>query len=40
MVLSKGMFGLAQIMAVTGHKSVPSLSVYKRIDDDENLQTG
>ena len=38
-VLSKGMYGPAQIMAVTGHKYVQSLSVYQRVDDDEKLQT-
>ena len=39
-VLSKGMYGPAQIMAVTGHKSVQSLSVYQRVDDEEKLQMG
>ena len=38
--LSKGMYGPAQIMAVTGHKSVQSLSVYQRVDDEEKLQMG
>ena len=39
-VLSKGMYCPAQIMAVTGHKSVQSLSVYQRVDDEEKLQMG
>ncbi|XP_048771872.2 uncharacterized protein LOC125677743 [Ostrea edulis] len=39
-VLSKEMFGPAQIMAVTGHKSVQSLSVYQRVDDEEKIQMG
>lgn len=30
-------FGEAQIMAVTGDKSVQSLSVYQRVDEEENL---
>ncbi|XP_056011254.1 uncharacterized protein LOC125681899 [Ostrea edulis] len=37
-VLSKGMFGPTQIMAVTGHKSVQSLSVYQRVDEEEKNQ--
>jgi integrase len=39
-VLSKGRFGAAQIMAVTGHKSVQSLSVYQRVHDEEKIQMG
>jgi hypothetical protein len=34
------MFGAAQIMAVTGHKSVQSLSVYPHVDDEEKIQMG
>lgn len=39
-ILSKCMYGPAQIMALTGHKSVQSLTVYQRVDDDEKLQMG
>ena len=39
-ILSKNMFGAAQIMAVTGHKSVQSLSVYQRVDDSEKILMG
>jgi hypothetical protein len=27
-------------MAVTGHKSVQSLSVYQRVDDEKKIQMG
>ncbi|KAK3096716.1 hypothetical protein FSP39_002629 [Pinctada imbricata] len=37
-ILSKGMYGLAHVMAVTGHKSVQSLSVYQRVSSDEKIQ--
>lgn len=39
-ILSKSMFGPSQVMAVTGHKSVQSLSVYQRISDDEKMMMG
>jgi hypothetical protein len=39
-MLSKGMYGPPQIMAVTGHKSVQSLTVYQRVDEDEKLKMG
>lgn len=39
-ILSKSMFGPSQIMAVTGHKSVQSLSVYQRVSDDEKMMMG
>ena len=31
-VLAKNMYGSAQIMAVTGHRSVQSLTTYQRVD--------
>lgn len=34
------MFGPAQVMSVTGHKSVQSLSVYQRVGDSEKVQMG
>lgn len=34
------MFGPSQVMAVTGHKSVQSLSVYQRVSDDEKMMMG
>ncbi|KAK3086405.1 hypothetical protein FSP39_017969 [Pinctada imbricata] len=39
-ILSKGMFGPSQVMDVTGHKSVQSLSVYQRVSDGEKIQMG
>ena len=39
-LLSKNMFGPAQVMAVTGHKSVQSLTVYQGVDDHEKVQMG
>ena len=39
-ILSRGGFNAAQIMSVTGHKSVSSLSVYQRVDDTEKLLMG
>lgn len=39
-ILSKSMFGPSQVMAVTGHKSVQSLSVYQRVSDDEKMMMG
>jgi hypothetical protein len=37
-ILSKCMFGPSQVMSVTGHKSVQSLSVYQRVSDQEKIQ--
>ncbi|XP_021339929.1 uncharacterized protein LOC110441157 [Mizuhopecten yessoensis] len=37
-ILSKGMYSPAQIMSVTGHKSVQSLTVYQRVDDEEKIR--
>lgn len=39
-MLSKGMYGPSQIMAVTGHKSVQSLTVYQRVNEEEKLKMG
>ena len=39
-ILSKSMFNASQVMSVTGHKSVQSLSVYQRVDDDEKIMMG
>ena len=39
-LLSRAMFNPAQIMAVTGHKSVSSLSVYQRVSDEEKMAMG
>ncbi|VDI09601.1 uncharacterized protein [Mytilus edulis] len=39
-ILSKHKFNDAQIMSVTGHKSVQSLSVYQRVDTQEKLEMG
>lgn len=39
-ILSKNKFNDAQIMSVTGHKSVQSLSVYQRVDTQEKLEMG
>ncbi|VDI34943.1 Hypothetical predicted protein, partial [Mytilus galloprovincialis] len=39
-VLSQNMYGSAQIMAVTGHKSVQSLTTYQRIDTNEKIKMG
>jgi hypothetical protein len=40
-ILSKNMYGPAQIMAVTaGHKSVQSLPVYQRVDNEEKIRMG
>lgn len=39
-MLSKGIYGPSQIMAVTGHKSVQSLTVYQRVDEEEKLRMG
>jgi hypothetical protein len=39
-ILSKNMYGAAQIMSVTGHKSVQSLTVYQRVDTEEKIKMG
>lgn len=39
-ILSKSMFGPSQVMVVTGHTSVQSLSVYQRVSDDEKMMMG
>jgi hypothetical protein len=39
-LLSKSGFNHAQIMSVTGHKSVASMAVYQNVDQDEKLLMG
>ncbi|CAG2236087.1 KCTD1_15 [Mytilus edulis] len=39
-VLAKSSYCNAQIMAVTGHKSVASLSLYQRVDNDDKIRMG
>ena len=39
-ILTKRMFSPSQIMAVTGHKSVQSLTVYQRTDTEEKICNG
>ena len=39
-ILSRSSFSPAQIMAVTGHKSVSSLSVYQRVGESEKVAMG
>ena len=39
-LLSRANLNAAQIMSVTGHKSVSSLSVYQRVSDSEKLTMG
>ena len=39
-ILTKSMFSPSQIMAVTGHKSVQSLTVYQRTDTEEKIAMG
>ena len=39
-LLSQAKFNNAQIMAVTGHKSVSSLAVYQRVSDSEKIEMG
>lgn len=39
-MLSKAMYGPSQIMAVTGNKSVQSLTVYQKVDEEEKLRMG
>ena len=34
------MYGPVQIMAVTGHKSVQSLTVYQQVDNEEKIRMG
>ena len=40
MLLTKSVFSPSQIMAVTGHKSVQSLTVYQRTDTEEKIAMG
>jgi hypothetical protein len=37
-ILAKNMYGNAQIMTVTGHKSVQALSMYQRVDDEDEIR--
>ncbi|CAG2243962.1 unnamed protein product [Mytilus edulis] len=39
-ILSKNMYGPAQIVAVTGHNSVQSLTVYQRVGNSEKIEMG
>lgn len=39
-ILSKSKFNAAQIMSVTGHKSVSSLSVYQKVGEQEKVDMG
>ena len=39
-ILTKSMSSPSQIMAVTGHKSVQSLTVYQRTDIEEKIAIG
>jgi hypothetical protein len=39
-ILAKNMYCNAQIMAVTGHKSVQALSMYQRVDDGDKIRMG
>lgn len=39
-ILSKGGYHPAQIMSVTGHKSVSALTVYQRVSDEEEISMG
>ena len=39
-LLSRANFNNAQIMSVTGHKSVSSLAVYQRVGSDEKMDMG
>lgn len=39
-ILSKEMYGPSQTMAVVGHKSVQSLTVYPRVDEEEKIRMG
>ena len=39
-ILAKNMYCNAQIMAVTGHKSVQALSMYQRVDDEDKIRMG
>ena len=39
-ILSKLKYNPSQIMAMTGHRSVQSLAVYQKVDDDEKMEMG
>ena len=39
-ILSRKKYAASQIQAVTGHKSVSSLSVYQRVSDQEKMEMG
>ncbi|KAJ8311024.1 hypothetical protein KUTeg_011425 [Tegillarca granosa] len=39
-ILTKRNFSAAQIMSLTGHRSVSSLAIYHRVSDDERVQMG
>jgi hypothetical protein len=39
-ILTKSMFNPSQLMAVTGHKSVQSLTVHQRTDIEEKIAMG
>jgi hypothetical protein len=39
-ILSRRKFGPVQIMGVSGHRSVSSLSVYQRVNTDEKVEMG
>jgi integrase len=39
-ILAKNMYYNAQIMAVTGHIFVPALSMYQRVDDEDEIRMG
>ena len=39
-ILAKNMYCNAQIMAVTGNKSVQALSMYQRVDDEDKIRMG
>jgi hypothetical protein len=39
-ILAKNSYCHSQIMAITGHKSVSSLALYQRVDDDDKIRMG
>jgi hypothetical protein len=39
-ILSKNMYGAAQIMAVIGNKSVQSLTTNQRVDTEDKIKMG
>jgi hypothetical protein len=39
-ILAKNSYCHSQIMAITGHKSVASLALYQRVDDDDKIRIG